>query len=184
VGDRIATSLAFNIKRLREQRGMSQQQMADLSGVPRPTWANLESGEANPTIAVLTKVADALGTGVEDLLSSQHLAQFYPAHSLPNKNVGKVQVRRLSPESQTGLKVERWELPPTAELSAKPHAAGTQEVLTCESGELELTTMAQTWKLRAGDVIAFRSEQSHTYRNTGRARTVAYSIVTFAPISG
>ena len=33
------------------------QRMAALSGIPRPTWASLESGDANPTLAVLTRAA-------------------------------------------------------------------------------------------------------------------------------
>lgn len=49
----VATNLAGNIRKLREERGLSQQRMADLSGMPRPTWASLESGSANPTLAVL-----------------------------------------------------------------------------------------------------------------------------------
>ena len=53
----IAAHLASNVRKLREARGLTQQQMAKLSGVPRPTWANLESGTANPTIAVLARVA-------------------------------------------------------------------------------------------------------------------------------
>ena len=53
--DDIARNLADNLRALREARGFSQQQIAKLAGLPRPTWANLESGSANPTIAVLTR---------------------------------------------------------------------------------------------------------------------------------
>ncbi len=55
--------LADNIKALREARGLSQQQIAQIAGVPRATWTHLESGGANPTLAVLVKVANALEDG-------------------------------------------------------------------------------------------------------------------------
>jgi len=42
----------------------TQQQIAKLAGVPRATWANLESGAANPTLAVLVKIAAALSVYV------------------------------------------------------------------------------------------------------------------------
>ena len=45
-------NLADNVRRLREAHRMSQQRMADLSGLPRPTWASLESGAANPTLTI------------------------------------------------------------------------------------------------------------------------------------
>ncbi len=49
----VAGHLGNNIRQFREARGLTQQQMARISGVPRPMWANLESGAANPTLAVL-----------------------------------------------------------------------------------------------------------------------------------
>jgi transcriptional regulator with XRE-family HTH domain len=184
VSDPLAQNLAANVRRLREDRGLSQQQMADLSGVPRPTWANLESGDANPTIGVLTRVADALQVGVEDLLRSQHSITYYPARSLPERTNGKVRVRKLMPGGQPGMEIERLDLAPSSELAGKPHPSGTREYLTCEKGELELFAGGQTWKLKSGDVVAFRSETPHSYRNTGRTQTIAYSVVTFAPVRG
>jgi XRE family transcriptional regulator, regulator of sulfur utilization len=54
--ERIGANLADNLRALREARGLSQQQIAEIAGVPRPTWAHLESGAANPTVAVLVRV--------------------------------------------------------------------------------------------------------------------------------
>ena len=59
--DDIHANLAANVKRLREARGLSQQRMAELSGIPRPTWASLESGGANPTLAVLSRAFTCAG---------------------------------------------------------------------------------------------------------------------------
>ena len=55
----IATNLAINIRQLREERGLTQQRLAQLSKIPRPTWASLESGVSNPTLAVLTRAEAA-----------------------------------------------------------------------------------------------------------------------------
>ncbi|HMR81020.1 MAG TPA: helix-turn-helix transcriptional regulator, partial [Polyangiaceae bacterium] len=60
--------LAHNLKRLRESRGLSQQRLADASGVPRPTVAHLESGTANPTLSVLMKVAAALAVDLGEMV--------------------------------------------------------------------------------------------------------------------
>ena len=73
--------LADNIKALRETRGLSQQQMAKAAGIPRATWTHLESGAANPTLAVLVKVAAALQVRLDELLApargpARHLAGF------------------------------------------------------------------------------------------------------------
>src|SRR5205814_6070319 len=60
-----AAHLGRNIQTLREARGRTQEQIARVAGIPRATWANLESGAANPTLAVLIKVAQALQVRLE-----------------------------------------------------------------------------------------------------------------------
>ena len=57
--------LGRNVKQLREARALTQQQMAKIAGLPRATWANLESGEGNPTLAVLSRVAFAFQVSLE-----------------------------------------------------------------------------------------------------------------------
>jgi len=70
----LAGHLAANVKQLRDARGMTQQQMAKISGLPRATWANLESGAANPTLAVLHRVAAALQVSLEEVLAAPRAA--------------------------------------------------------------------------------------------------------------
>ena len=178
----LAAHLGRNIQQLREARGQSQQQMARLAQVPRATWANLESGAANPTLAVLVKVAQALQVRLEELIEPPRGAgRLYPASSLPLRTRGAVSVRKLLPESLPGLEIERLELPASASMTGVPHTPGTREYLTCESGQVELTAGGTRFLLGPGDVVVFRGDQKHGYRNPGRGLAVAYSVVAFAP---
>ena len=181
----IAANLSDNVRALREARGLSQAQMAKIAGVPRPTWAHLESGAANPTVAVLVRVADALQVRVEELIGPpRSAARLHPAGSLPARKRGPVTVRQLLPEPVAGLSLERMELPPGAAMTGIPHTPGTREYLTCESGEVELAAAGQTWRLGPGDVLVFRGDQKHGYRNPGRSLAIAYSVIAFAPSAG
>jgi XRE family transcriptional regulator, regulator of sulfur utilization len=182
--DRVADNLGRNIKQLREARGLTQHQMAKASGVPRPTWANLESGAANPTLQVLIKVASALQVSIEELVAPPRAsARFFPAASLPVKQRGTVLIRKLLPEPIAGLEIDRMELPPGGTMTGIPHTPGTREYLTCEVGTIELTESGQLWRLEPGDVVVFRGDQKHGYRNPGRVRTVAYSVIALAPVA-
>lgn len=177
-----AANLAANIRRLREMRGATQARMATLAGIPRPTWGNLESGAANPTLTVLTRVAGALGVSVEELIGPPRAAaKLYLAANLPTRQRNKVLVRKLIPESLIGIDVERLELPPGAAMAGIPHTPGTREYLACESGQVELSAAGQMWRLGPGDVLAFRGDQKHGYRNPGRRTAIAYSVIAFAP---
>ena len=66
--DQVATFLARNLISLRQVRGLTQDTVAKSAGVPRSTIANLESGQGNPTLTVLLKVANSLGVPVDELL--------------------------------------------------------------------------------------------------------------------
>lgn len=179
-----AANLGRNIQELREARGLSQQQIAQIAGIPRATWANLESGAANPTLGVLVRVAQALQVRLEELIEPPRRAgRLYKVDSLPARKRGAVSVRKLLPESIAGLELERMELPPGASMAGIPHTPGTREYLTCERGQIELSTGGSVWILEPGDVVVFRGDQKHGYRNPGTALTVAYSIVAFAPVA-
>ena len=60
--------MAINLKEMRKKAGMTQKELAGLSGVSRATICALERGEArNTTTTVLTRLAQALGVLVDDL---------------------------------------------------------------------------------------------------------------------
>ena len=183
--DDVSTHLSENLRQLRETRGLSQQQLAKLAGVPRPTWASLESGSANPTLSVLVKVAGALGVSIEELIGPpRSTGTLYPAATLKTRKRGAVRVRNLLPETIPAMEIERMELPAGAHMTGTPHTHGTREYLTCERGRVTLTASGETWTLAPGDVVVFRGDQRHSYRNEGREPAVAYSVVALAPAGG
>jgi len=178
-----AGHLAANLKLLRDARGLTQQQMARLSGVPRATWANLESGGANPTLAVLQRVAAALQVSLEELLAAPRASsRFYPRGTLPSRVRCEVMVRQRLPDPIPGTEIGRMEFAPLARMTGVPHTPGTREYLTCDSGEIELVVAGEKWRLRPGDVVSFRGDQRHSYANPARVPAVGYSVVMLAPV--
>ncbi len=60
--------LGTALREARHRRGMSQQTLADRSGLSRNFVAQIERGESVPTVATLTRLAVALATTVGELL--------------------------------------------------------------------------------------------------------------------
>ena len=60
--------MAKRLKTLRERRGMTQEQLAEKSGVSRTYLARLETGRQDPTLSTLEKLATALKVDVAKLL--------------------------------------------------------------------------------------------------------------------
>jgi len=154
--------LAANLRRLRERRKLTQQDLAERSGVPRPTLAHLESGEANPTLSVLVRVAEALGTSIEELIG-----RVEPAVTL--------HLSKTLTEQRRG-KARLVELPAGARFDAAPEARTGRCFVTLEAGELTLEAGGETHRLNRGDVAAILREVGHRWINSGRAHAVLYSV--------
>jgi len=64
----IRQRLGANLRKLRSERGWSQEEFADQAGIHRTYVSDIERGSRNPTITVLDRLAHALGVHVGDLL--------------------------------------------------------------------------------------------------------------------
>ena len=61
--------IAENVKRYRKALGLSQEKLAQESGVTYSTLTKIESGvNQNPKVKTLLRLADTLGVTVNDLL--------------------------------------------------------------------------------------------------------------------
>lgn len=58
---------AWNIRRLRVERGISQEKLAADAGVDRAYLGSLERQTENPAVDLLDKIADALSLSVSEL---------------------------------------------------------------------------------------------------------------------
>lgn len=137
--DDASTLIARNLKRLRERLGWSQAALAESSGVPRPTIAHLEAGQANPTLAVALRVARALGTTVDQLVAATpDSAVIVPLKDLPSQRLGRgKRFPILGETAQTGVTFERIVLKGGGRVHFELGAAGAQ-VIVAESGEFTL----------------------------------------------
>jgi transcriptional regulator with XRE-family HTH domain len=59
-----------NVKRIRQEKGLTQEQLAELSGFSQQYLSGLEQGRRNPTIVSLYELATALGVSHMELVRS------------------------------------------------------------------------------------------------------------------
>jgi len=63
------STIANNIKKYRTKLGVSQDRLSKMADITYNTIIKIESGgNQNPTIDTLSKIAKALGVGVDDLI--------------------------------------------------------------------------------------------------------------------
>ena len=181
--ERLARYLAKNLTALRENRRLTQGQLARLAGIPRSTLTYLESGRGNPSLANLAKISQTLQVSLEELLAKpRESSQLLRYADLPRQVKGKglATVLPLLPEKLAGIQLERMELSPRGRIGGTPHLAGTREFFTCVTGRIAITVGEVTHRLETGDVLAFPGDQPHSYHNEGASKVVGISVVALA----
>ena len=72
----IRKRIGWNVRRLRAEREITQEDFATDSGFDRGYISGVERGVRNPSILVLERIAQALGVDVADLLDEAKARQF------------------------------------------------------------------------------------------------------------
>ena len=69
----IGKVIAHNLKKLREERNLSQGQLAELAGVSKVVVSQIEKGDSNPTINTIWKLTGALELPYTSLLEMERV---------------------------------------------------------------------------------------------------------------
>ena len=180
--EQVATHLARNLIALRHARSITQEALARAASLPRSTIANLESGDANPSLAVLVKVATALGVPIDELLASPRArVRHWPADSVDVQSRGRgMTMRPLVPEPVPEELLVVMEFAPEAAMGGTPHLPGTREYFTCLDGRVAIIVAGERFVLSEGEILGFPGNVPHSYQNansTMRARGVSVVVL-------
>jgi transcriptional regulator with XRE-family HTH domain len=165
-----------SLSALREQHGLSLDELSRRAGVSKSMLSQIERAQANPTVAVVWRLANALGVPIGDLLGRAQRPvapqiEHVPAHATPamGNADGSANLRILGPIDLAG-RFEWYELSvvPGGALVSEAHEPGSREHLSVQSGVLEVTAGGQTVRVKAGETARYAADQHHAIRNAGR----------------
>ena len=171
----IQKAVSENIRRIREERGLTLDAAAKLTGVSRSMLIQMEKGDVNPTISLLWKIANGYKTPFTSLLDhSREPHQLIRGEETAPllEDEGRYINRPAFPfQEDMGLESCIIEILAGGSLQAQPHRRGVTELLTVFSGEVEVTVGEERFRLGRGDSLRFKADLPHAYRNAG-AETV------------
>jgi transcriptional regulator with XRE-family HTH domain len=187
--DSIAQAIGGRVRQGRGSRGWTLDQLAERSGVSRRMLVSIEQGSANPSIATLLRVSDALGIGLPALVNMDRSSRLRVtrAGTAPVLWRGKaggraVLVAGTEPPEVTEL--WDWTLGPGESHSSEPHPAGTRELLLVLDGQVALSVGQHAEVLGTGDSASFAGDLAHAYANAGSARMARFALTVFEPAAG
>ena len=159
-----------NIKRIRKSKKLSMERTAELAGVSRSMLGQIERGEANPSVAILGKLATALKVPAETLLENddfETLSVFPEVETKPVRlDGGKAILRPNFPyDEATRLESCFLDLYISAKYAPEVSVPGCVCHLTVMSGTVSLTAEGQEFRLLERDAIRFAADQSYSFSN-------------------
>jgi len=181
----LATVIGERVRRERGARGWTLDQLADEAGVSRRALVNVEQGSANPSVATLLRLSDALGIGLPALVEPPATTpvkvtrQGEGAVLWQGEHGGRgVLVAGSAPPDV--LELWDWTLAPGERHDSEAHASGTHEALQVLTGTITLEIAGENIVLEAGDAISFPGDEAHSYANPGAA-SARFALTVFEP---
>lgn len=162
-------SVGRKIRQLRERKNLSQQAMAEQSGLSRNTLSLIERGQSSPTVSTLKRLADALNVDINaffDTLdktniiftkSGQRMSLQLSGCILADLGVGLIEqyvtplFLRLDPGARSG----------------NPVSHEGQDFVFCLRGKVLFKVNMHTFVLDPGDSLLFDAHLDHGFQNSG-----------------
>jgi transcriptional regulator with XRE-family HTH domain len=158
IDDQIATRL----KSLRQEAGLSLDELATRSGVSRASLSRMEKAEVSPTAQMLSKLCSVYGISLSRLL---HMAEeSFPAKVGPrdqpvweDTDAGFVRKSVSPPAQELSGEVLECQLQPGTDIHySEPPKQGLEHHLVMIEGALEITVGGSTHTLKTGDSFRYQ----------------------------
>jgi len=177
VGDTLAA--------LRQAQALSLDELSRKAGVSKSMLSQIERAQANPTVAVVWRLANALGVSMGDLLGNtpqpaEPAIALVPVHATPSlRNPdGSCELRILGPIELAGqFEWYALSLQVGGALESQAHEHATREHLTVLSGMVEVEAGDQKQRLKPGETARYAVDRPHAIRNVGKAAASAWLVV-------
>lgn len=177
-------ALCARVIELRKKHKLTLDQLASVSGVSRSMLSQIERGQANPTLTVTFRIAQAFGMSIGELVDqpwASSTIEVVHGEGKSNlfRNDKECQIRTLSPlHIEKNIEFYELRIAPGASLTSSPHFEGTKELLTITSGEAHLLSGTSNCELQQGDSAHYRADLEHKIVNSGTTELVCYLVVT------
>lgn len=182
----INEAVATNLKTIREQRKLSLDGLAKMTGVSKSMLAQIEHGEANPTITTVWKIANGLKVPFTELVTRPE--KDYETIDIKEvavlvEDAGRYRNYPVFPYDDTRkFEIYYIELDPGCRLQAAPHPEGTHEFLMIFTGEVAIEVNGETLYGDENHAVRFKADLPHAYKNAGTETCKLNMVISYTDV--
>ena len=175
--------LGAQVKELRQERGLTLEDLAGRSGVSRAMISKVERGEKNPTLVVAAKVAEGLGVTLSELLGVEERREVVVVPRGRRMVVRDPETgferQLLSPTfGGRGVEFVRNVVPCGSTSGEFPsHRRGVEEYVVVEQGRLRAVIGGEEYLLEEGDALYFEADVAHRFDSAGDGECSYYLVI-------
>jgi transcriptional regulator with XRE-family HTH domain len=181
--DEVASSrLCDRVRELRKKKGWTLEQLSAACGVSRSMLSQIERNQANPTLGVAYRIAQAFGMSLGALVDVPNATPTIDVIRAADRTYhyrsdASSRIRTLSP-LHLEKDVEFYELllRPGGSLKSAPHFGGTREFLTVQQGTVKLVSGGDETVLHKGDSAHYPADVPHTIQNAGKTDALVFLV--------
>lgn len=182
--DLIHKKVGRNLQAIRKARGLSLDQVADLTGVSKGMLGQIERGDSNPTISILWKIVNGLHisftTLIEEGNSSVKYISFENLEPLLADESGYHAYPLLPFDQNKKFEIYTVELEPGCTHPSESHNEGVEEYILMMQGAVQVSFQQESYQLKAGDALHFTADQPHEYENISDGKSM-YHVIIYYP---
>ncbi|AKS34281.1 helix-turn-helix domain-containing protein [Mycolicibacterium goodii] len=169
--------LGVRIRQIRRGSNITLRQLAAAAGVSESFVSQVERGVANPSMASLSRIAEALSTDLASLfVGAEPVGSVVRAGERKRMShpPGSHEDYLLTPASAKTMQIVYSVVAPGEGSGDEPYAhAADEECVVVLSGQLEVHVADDHHRLDAGDALMLDPKSPHSYRNPGPEVTTA-----------
>lgn len=175
--------VGVNARRLRDEHGISLAQLARRTGIAKSTLSQLESGTANPTLATLQAVANALSVDVSRLFDDKAVDGLVHIRQGDGVDVSgetsRTELMRSAIVGPSVVEFHRNELAAGTHETSPSHGVGSIEHVLVVSGQVRLGPTDAQVLASAGDYVSYPGDQVHRFETVSDVPAVCWIVATF-----
>jgi transcriptional regulator with XRE-family HTH domain len=162
MSDQFRKQIAQRLKTLRDERKLSLDATAKLTGVSKAMLGQIEREESSPSISKLWQIASGLEVSFSSFFATNPLLQ-HEQSAFPEDSGMKV-TTMFPFQHDTNIEVFSLDMADYHEQISPPHAIGVIEYVIVLEGELELFFDGEWTLLIQGEHVRFHADQKHIYK--------------------